>query len=76
MVEETLSNLRTIFSRIESNEQLSKVLQRSLLKAAEDFYLDHFVAEMKTTLDSLEHESVLAYRSRLSRLSEDRRNQL
>lgn len=52
MSEETLNNLRHIFSQMRSNEQLSRVLQRNLLKAAEDFYLEHFVAEMKANLDS------------------------
>ena len=73
--EETLNNIELILSRMRSEPQLSKVLQRNLMKVAEDFYLEHFVAEMKETIAASKHEPALAYQSRLSQLSVDLLNQ-
>lgn len=74
-INETLDNLRLILSRMKSEPQLSKVLQRNLMKVAEGFYLEHFVAEMKETIAASKDESALAYQSRLSQLSVDRLSQ-
>lgn len=73
--EETLNNIEIILSRMQSEPQLSKALQRNLMIVAEDFYLDHFVAEMKESISASKHESALAYQSRLSQLSTNLLNQ-